>query len=169
MGEGAWGPGISRKGALMKRLIALLSVIAVAGFPGYAGAATGKDSARGRGIDFLDDSFSFNAESDPAGGSPKGTMTYETASFKVTAEVTCLVVETSAFGPVAGISGDIIKATGTVPGGGDGLFFEVADWDESDFESDFFLATVEPESRPERTCPAAFVNNTEGEIEVIDE
>jgi hypothetical protein len=153
----------------MKRLIALLSVIAVAGFSGYAGAATGKDSARGRGLDFLDNSFSFSAESDPAGGSPKGTMTYETADFKVTAEVTCLDVQTLSFGPVAGISGDIIKATGTVPGGGDGLFFEAADWDESILEADFFLATVEPESRPERACPATSASDTEGEIEIIDE
>jgi hypothetical protein len=162
-------------------LFVLVSVVA----PSQAiaqGEAGPKDYARGSGfVPALNVRFSFNAESDPAGGSPKGTMRYSdlTTGLDVTATVTCLVIRgsrTALGGGVAGIGGDITKASGPLPElhgfAADGLLFSVTDFGERLLVVDTFGAVFLEDGPPERLCeikglPEAPIEA--GEITLTDE
>jgi hypothetical protein len=143
-------------------------------------AAGPKDYAKGSGVSFMGDRFSFNASSDPAGGDPKGTMSIarQTATGVATADatVTCLVV-IGDFGSGtarrAAIVGDIIRHSANWTFG-DGLHFNVRDSGEPGGTGDYFSFFVSADSQPEGAplCETSLVGVApiqSGDITIIDE
>ena len=161
----------------MKTRVICALVLGLGLCAGVANAAGPKDYAKGSGSvapGGVVQDFSFNAESDPAGGSPKGTMHWKTPTFEIDATVTCMsVVTIPGFERDALLIGDILRTSGAAPLG-DGLSFQLTDTGGTVASSfgDFFDASVIPESLPEHDCApvgALGAHVTGGDITIIDE
>jgi hypothetical protein len=156
----------------MRRLIYAV-VLGLVVTTGVAQAAGPKDYAKGSGVAFTGAEFSFNAESDPAGGSPKGTMRFHRETpfglVDIVADVTCMsVIGTPGGGGLALIGGDVLKSTGYPF---DGLFFYVRDSGQPGGADDAFHAEGLTDGPREDACQASFPGELiqSGDITVIDE
>ena len=134
----------------MKRLMLLLGVVsfALVLVPVGITKTPKQDSAFGSGVRLAlnpggpTPSFSFNAQSGPAGQNPSGTFFFDILGNQFTGTVTCLKVS----GHTATLAGTVTVGTGfydpTVPENGYGA-------------TEYFVAVVADNGKPQKKAPSA--------------
>ena len=163
----------------MRRLLCFV-VLGVLTTAGLGQAAGPKDYAKGAGTQVGGVSFWFNATSDPAGGSPTGTIRITTTSgsqeVEIVATVTCMATIGNPLlgGGTAVMGGDITRTrpSGVLPPGIDGIIATAFDTGQPNGTNDALSWNLLTNGPPEHACvhnPAFLVPLAEGDITVLDE